>query len=297
MNTFKALLGSLRPNFLLLPLSILALTGILANEAVDNWSWALTFLIVLSALVAHGAVNWLNEYHDWASGLDDLTDKTPFSGGSGSLQAYPLAAEKVAAMGYGSLGFLLVVGGFLVYLTGWPLLLLGVVGLLLIVLYTPVITRWPWVCLIAPGLAFGPIIMNGSYYVWTQSFDWGVFVLSWMPFFLVNNLLLLNQFPDLKADREVGRYNIIMHLGERAALNIYLGFLWVSFAVLWVSVVWAGLSNGVLWGSLMATLALLVTRQLWGRPPDYQQMPQVFGWNVLLNLLTPLLSGLGLVLA
>ncbi len=46
-------------------------------------------LVLLGALAAHGAVNALNEYADYRSGLDLRTARTPFSGGSGTLVDHP----------------------------------------------------------------------------------------------------------------------------------------------------------------------------------------------------------------
>ncbi len=92
----------------------------------------------------------------------------------------------------------------------------GLLGVVLIVTYTSRITRYPWLCLIAPGLAFGPFMVVGGFMVLTGEFSWLAFWVSWIPFLLVNNLLLLNQFPDEAADRRLGRFNIIMRLGGKA---------------------------------------------------------------------------------
>ena len=43
---------------------------------------------------AHLAVNMLNEYFDFKSGLDFKTQRTPFSGGSGTLPANPHLARQ-----------------------------------------------------------------------------------------------------------------------------------------------------------------------------------------------------------
>ena len=38
---------------------------------------------------------------------------------------------------------------------------------------------------------------------------------SLVPFFLVNNLLLLNQFPDVAADRQAGRRHLLVQHGPQ----------------------------------------------------------------------------------
>jgi len=45
---------------------------------------------------------------------------------------------------------------------------------------------------------------------------------SLVPFFLVSDLLLLNQFPDAAADERVGRKHIPILIGRRASSFIHL---------------------------------------------------------------------------
>ncbi len=51
------------------------------------------------------------------------------------------------------------------------------------------------------------------------------FAASLVPFFLVSNLLLLNQFPDIEADRAGGRKNFLIVHGIRAGAIIYTLFI------------------------------------------------------------------------
>lgn len=89
-SRLRTCLHSSRPNFLLLaPLCAgLALTAAWADGLGTSGLDAL--LVLLGALLAHAAVNLFNEHHDYRSGLDALTQRTAFSGGSGALQASPL---------------------------------------------------------------------------------------------------------------------------------------------------------------------------------------------------------------
>ena len=89
-----------------------------------------------------------------------------------------------------------LIGLYFLWIIGWGLLPIGLAGLTLIYFYTQKITRWPFFCLIAPGLAFGPLMIGGAYYVLSGHFSLAVTLGSIVVFFLVNNLLLLNQFPD-----------------------------------------------------------------------------------------------------
>ena len=161
-------------------------------------------LCVLGALAAHVAVNALNEHHDFRSGLDQRTQRTPFSGGSGVLPANPSLAPVAWAMGWGALLFTVLTGlYFVVSRPGllWDLAPLGLVGVAVVVSYTPWLTRHPWLCLMAPGLGFGPLMLLGTEVVLTGAMSWQGLALSVLPFCLANNLLLLNQFVSLRSHR------------------------------------------------------------------------------------------------
>ncbi|OOY42079.1 prenyltransferase, partial [Solemya velum gill symbiont] len=92
MNTEALLLTtrSARPPFLILTLSCISL-GVaiaLSTPGVDV-HLVDVFLILLAGIASHISVNAFNEYFDFRSGLDELTERTPFSGGSGLLPTHP----------------------------------------------------------------------------------------------------------------------------------------------------------------------------------------------------------------
>lgn len=221
-----------RPAFLLLTVVVIALAAALALYQGHDMELTLLVVVLIGGLCAHAGVNVLNEVHDARSGLDARTQRTPFSGGSGALQADPEALGVANAFGWLLLSVVLLIGGYLVVLRGWAILPLGLLGLLLVIAYTPLITRKPWLCLIAPGLGFGPVMMGGSYLALTGTLSASVLAVSLVPFLLVNNLLLLNQFPDVEADRQGQRKNVIIAYGRNRASIIYARFLLATYAVL-----------------------------------------------------------------
>lgn len=294
MRQFKTVLMAARPNFLLLSVSVVLLAAVLASYQGVNWSWWVFAITLLGAVLAHAAVNLLNEYQDNLSGLDFITDKTPFSGGSGALQANPMASKAVFNTFKVCLLLLVVIGLSFIYLKGWQVLPIGVVGLLIVVFYTSKITKLPWVCLIAPGLAFGPLMILGSYFVLTGELSWLAFSLSLIPFFLVNNLLLLNQVPDLKADEKVGRYNILMKLGVRKGIYVFAAFEFLAFVSFIFSVYNFKLPMSLFW---ILTLLILVIPMVIIALRDYDnpgKLMPALAMNVIINLATPFLIALGL---
>jgi len=262
-----------------------------------NWSWWLFVMTISGAVLAHAAVNLLNEFQDNQSGLDFMTDKTPFSGGSGALQLNPQASESVLKSFKVIVIALMLLGSLFVYLKGWQILPIGIVGLAVIALYTSKITKSPLICLIAPGLAFGPLMVVGSYFVLTGEISTLVLALSMVPFFLVNNLLLLNQVPDLQADKKVGRNNILMKFGVARAMYIFALFVVLALAMFLVSIRYFELPRTVwlgLFGFLLAIpMILIILRHYDNR----EKLMSALGMNVIINISIPALIALGLWLA
>jgi 1,4-dihydroxy-2-naphthoate octaprenyltransferase len=237
----------------------------------------------------------LNEYQDFKSGLDALTQKTPFSGGSGALPKHPHAAGAVRTTLWGLSLLFVVLGVTLVVHIGWAILPIGLLGALLIATYTTFITRQPWLCLLAPGLAFGPLMVVGTAYAWSGTFSGLALALSMVPFFLVNNLLLLNQFPDKEADEQVGRFNILMQLGLPFASGLFVAFLGLAYVSLGLSIALYSLPTGVYFGFLTALLALPTAWLVLKFYANLEKMLFAMAMNVIINIILPLVISAGLV--
>ncbi len=291
------LIGTTRPAFLLLPLAIVAMVSALAWYNGVSWSGLQVGMLALGAVAANAAVNVLNEVHDARTGLDERTQRTPFSGGSGSLQKQPQHLAAAHVFGLALVVLVMAVGLFFIQLRGWSLLPIGLLGLVVVMAYTPAITRSPWLCLIAPGLGFGPLMVLGGYFALTGSYSWLVLACSLVPFFLVNNLLLLNQFPDLEADRSVGRNNLIMARGPETALLVFNLFQLAALLTLLGLVVLGYLPGMALLGLAGFIPALLLYRGLQRVKPSDPLNQRLLALNVQTNLLVPFTLALGLALA
>ncbi len=287
-------LGSTRPAFLLLtPACLLLAFGacafLEADIALENVA-----LILLAGLAAHISVNTFNEYFDFKSGLDNITQKTPFSGGSGTLPRYPSQANNVLSIAVVSLLSCIAIGLYFVTLVGLELMALGTLGVLLILFYTTHITRLPWLCLIAPGLAFGPIMTLGVGLIFLGEFSMPLVVLSMVPFFLVNNLLLLNQLPDIEADQSVGRMHMPIKMGRVASVKLFALFNLLGLVAVLLAVGLNYFHWMVLIGLIPLLLAIFYSLALLKAPCDDVVLNRVMPLNVAVNLLTPTLIGVSL---
>ncbi|MGE5609277.1 MAG: prenyltransferase [Bacillota bacterium] len=287
-NKIKFITGPMRVPFLLLP-PVCVLLGIgTAYGEIGHIHWAWACLALLGALAAHISVNALNEYVDCRSGLDARTERTPFSGGSGTLPQRPAMAYVALTTGLTALAICVAIGIYFAALCGAGILPLALIGVLVILAYTPWLTHRPLLCLIAPGLGFG-LMTLGTHFVLTGSYSWTAATASLVPFFLVSDLLLLNQFPDREADKTVGRRHLLIVLGARRSSLVYGAFLIATYLAVVVGVLAGVLPTLCLLGLLTMPLAVLAMRGAYRFGEDIPKLLPYMGLNVVLNLATPVL--------
>ncbi|MBN1888481.1 MAG: prenyltransferase [Thermoflexales bacterium] len=296
MNHLKPLLGPMRVPFLILtPACVLLGVGTAVWES-GHVNWIHAVLILIGAVCTHISVNAFNEYFDFKSGLDSQTSRTPFSGGSGTLPARPELARPALWIAGAALALALLIGLYFLSVRGLALLPLGLAGAFVIVTYTTWWTRHPLLCLVAPGLGFGPFMVMGTHFVLTGQYSWTAFVASLVPFFLVSDLLLLNQFPDVEADRSIGRKHLPIVAGRQASSLVYGAFLLLAYLALVVGVCLHYLPPASLLGLLTVFLAVPVSVNAYRYAEDIAKLIPAMGLNVIINIATPVLVAVGLLI-
>lgn len=297
MKNYKFLLDPMRIPFLILTPACVLLGLATAWWRAGNVNWFHFTLALIGALASHISVNSFNEYFDSQSGLDELTKRTPFSGGSGRLQQSPEMRKPTLIMAWGFLFLILGIGFYFAVAVSPAILPLGFLGLLLIYFYTTWITRYPLLCLIAPGLGFGTLMVMGTDFALTGSYSWIAFGASLVPFFLVSNLLLLNQFPDVDADRSIGRKHYPIMIGRTRSSYIYLAFLVMPFVVISLGVATGIFPVTGLIGLLGVVLVIPIFMGVLAHAEDIERLIPILGQNVLVNLATPVLLSAGFFIA
>ncbi len=277
---------------------VLAFLGVSVAWWYDGaFHFGYAVLAFVGLLLTHISVDTLNDYFDYRSGIDLETPKTPFSGGSGILPAGLLEPRQV--FWFGLVSFLLAVpiGVYFVIVLdrGWLLLPLLLVAAVCIFLYTPFIlkTRWPeW----AAGLGLGVLPVLGTYFVQTSAYTLPAVIAAVPSGILVHNLLFLNEFPDVEADRKAGRKTLPITMGKARAGMVYSALTVAVY--LWVI-------GGVVAGQMPAfSLIALLTfpfaiKAIKGvlKPQEMDRLAPAQANNVLVVLLTQLLLGIGYILS
>ena len=292
---YHAILRSARLPFLVLTPVCIFLGASIAIAHQRALDMPMLALVIAGALLAHLSVNLLNEYQDFASGLDLQTVKTPFSGGSGALPENPEMANKVLLAGILTLLACAAIGLYLYSHFGAGILPVGIAGLVLVVTYTRWINRYPVLCLLAPGAGFGLLMVTGTQFVLQGHYTSTAILVGGVPFFLVNNLLLLNQYPDMAADSRAGRRTLPIVYGTATANRVYLAFVIATIALIAAGVAQDILPELSLLALLPMPLAFYALRGARRFNETLGEHPHYLAANVAVSVLTPLLLGLAII--
>jgi 1,4-dihydroxy-2-naphthoate octaprenyltransferase len=223
-NPLLRYFAATRPAFLSATL-IAVLLG-LASAWHDNiqphlWLAAMTLLL---ALLAHAAVNVLNDYYDALNGTDEANTERlfPFTGGSRFIQNGVLSRRQTAVYGYLLLALSILGGCWLAHQVGTGLLGNGMAGLFNGCAYSAAPLKlnsrgWGELCVLLGFLG----VVIGADFVQRQAFSF-IPIVSGLPYaLLVTNLLYINQFPDRKADAATGKHHWVARLPLPLAAKIY----------------------------------------------------------------------------
>jgi len=291
------IIQTMRPSFLLLtPVCIFlgVSTAAVMPVTIDPF---LVALILMGATAAHMSVNTLNEYYDFTSGLDLKTTKTQFSGGSGALPAHPDMARSVLCVGIMSLTVTIAIGFYFAFTHGMRIMPIGLIGVLLVVTYTQWLNRVPLLCLLAPGLGFGTLMIVGTHVILTGEYSLLPFWVSLAPFFLINNLLLLNQYPDIKADSSVHRSTFPIAYGINMSNIVYGIFVAAAYASILMLIVQGALPRLSLIALTTLALSLFSFRGAVRMTSRIGEAPRYMAANVAAAILTPILLGVSIILS
>lgn len=294
MAALKAWVMQIRAPFLVItPVSVLVGVSVAVWEGFSIKALYLA-LAFIGAVLAHIAVNVINEYFDYQNGVDFKTVRTPFSGGSGILVQGLLSPRSVYLFGILCVAGIIAIGGYFISVYDARIIPLGIVGLITVYFYTTHITKSPLLCAIAPGLGFGPLMVMGTYFVLTGGYSLAAGLASIIPACLVSNLLLLNQFPDVEADASAKRRHLPIAIGRKKSALVYTTFLIAAYIALIIAVAVKVLPYWALLGLITLPLGFAVIKGANLYYDRIEKLIPTMGKNVVLTIVLPLLMSIGL---
>ena len=194
-----------------------ALTVYLDEEA----AWWLLPLVVSASFFLQAGTNLVSEYFDYKKGVD----RPESYGSSRVLVEKRLDPRQVFLVGLGCFIMTACIGLVFVALHGWPILLLGVTGLLGGFFYTagPVAYKYFGLGDLFVFCLMGPLMVIGSFFVLTGTYDHSVLLISLPVGSLVAGILSGNNLRDISHDTQAHIHTTATILGHRWARWEYVG--------------------------------------------------------------------------
>jgi 1,4-dihydroxy-2-naphthoate octaprenyltransferase len=211
---------------------------------------------LLGASLLQVGANFANDVFDFERGADSADRLGPQRA---TQQGWVTAAQMKRAMWLAFAGAMLV-GLYLTWVAGWPVLALGLLSIAAAYLYTGGPKPYGYLGLgdISVFVFFGPGAVAGTYYVQALAVS-PLALLASVPIgALATAILVVNNLRDIETDARAGKNTLAVRLGDRATRSYYFGLLAVAYLVplaLW----WRGLSGG--W-ALLPWLSLPLAVQL-----------------------------------
>lgn len=254
-----------RPAFLLVTLGACAI-GLAAASRSRPLDLVLALVTCVFAMAAHAGANVLNDYYDSRSGNDACNTGRlyPFTGGSRFIQNGVLTERATLAFGVALFAATVAAGLWLMAVVGRGLFAFGAVGLLVGWAYSgpPMRLNSRGIGEVCIWLAWA-LVAAGAHYVQSGSASGAPWIAAGGYALLVTNVLLINEFPDARADEAVGKRHAVVRLGPECGAVAYAAVVVAANAWIAVAVTQGLLPPAALAALLAAPLSALATASLW----------------------------------
>jgi 1,4-dihydroxy-2-naphthoate octaprenyltransferase len=250
-----------------------AIAGLLAvrDGVFDAGLWVLTLIALVAA---HATNNLLNDYTDFARGVDhDNYFRALY--GPQTLERGLLSKRGLLAYAAVSGVVALVIGAYLVWLRGPLALELLVAGALFVLFYTFPL-KYYGLGELAVLLVWGPLMIGGTYFIVSGAWSWTV-ALAGIPYALGTTTVIFGKHIDKEAeDRKLGIHTVPVLIGDRSARIVAAGLLLAQYALVFYLVAIGFFSPFLLLivlaaPRLVAALRLLSQPRPRERPEAYPQ--------------------------
>ena len=193
-------------------------TGVIAEL-----DWKNGIVAILGAFFFHLAGNIMGEYHDFVNGVDQK-EKT------GPVRVLVIGAFKpVTILIYGFVMLLIgiAIGIYLYFQTGFPLIIMGVIGIISASLYY----KFKYVALgeVVIFIVFGQLIAFGVVYVATHLLIWSALIVIIPTGLLIVAILHANNTRDLLQDQSAGIRTQAINLGLEGSQILYQTLLLAAY--------------------------------------------------------------------
>lgn len=224
-RSLKRAFHATRPKFYpasVLPVVVGTSWGVSASGSFDLYIFVLA---LVATVCVHAASNVLNDVGDEAIGTDPRNEQRiyPYTGGSRFIQTGILSPRSMARIGITLIAIASIIGILLLIERGPMVIAFGIAGILLAVLYSlgPVKLSSIGLGEATIVVAFGMLPVTGAAWLQGAPIDASLLLFSIPIGLWVENILLINEVPDMEADGASGKRTFPVRFGLNATANLY----------------------------------------------------------------------------
>jgi len=266
-------------------------TGVAAFHGVASLLPAAAALV--GSLLIQVATNLANDYYDFVRGGDTHERVGPMR----VTQAGVLPPETVKRGMLATLTAAFLVGVYLVWVGGWPIVLIGLASMACAVLYTggPFPLAYHGLGDLFVFVFFGLVAVNGTAYVQARFWPVDGLLAGVAMGALITNILVVNNLRDIPTDARAGKRTLAVRLGVQGTRVEYALLMTVAFLVPPVGVVTLAWPRWTLATLLVVPLATAPLRRVLGFTEPRELLPALGETSRVVAVYGALL-GLGLAL-
>ena len=237
---FQAWMMAIRPKTLPAG-AVPVVVGTAVAAADGKFLPAAAFIALLCALGIQVATNFINEIYDFRKGADTAERLGP----TRTVAAGFITEKTMIAVSVAVLLVVFLLGLYLVYLAGWPILVIGLLSMFFAWAYTggPYPVAYSGMGDLFVFVFFGLVAVGGTYYVQTGEITFPVLTAAVAPGIFSVNILLVNNIRDIDTDRKVGKMTLPARIGGGNARWLYFGLTVVAYFV----PVWMWMTGYSIW--------------------------------------------------
>lgn len=183
---------------------------------------------LFGALLIQIGTNLTNDYYDFKKGADTAERMGP----KRVTQAGLIAPSTVLAGALASFGLAVLIGLYLVFVGGWPVIAIGVASVLSGYAYTggPFPLGYHGLGDLFVFVFFGFVAVAGTYFVQTLHLDPAVWLAAIPVGGIGTALLVVNNLRDMSTDVKAGKRTLAVRFGANFAKTEYVTLLLASYA-------------------------------------------------------------------
>jgi len=205
------------------------------TEDQSFYNGILILIITIAGIASQAGANLVNDYFEGSFKYVNHSKRTvKFLGKERSYFDVFVFLSGIAALGLAGL-----IGLYLVYITDYYMLIIGLLGLIGSYAYTgePFVYKRKGLGVPLSFILMGPLMLLGAYYPFAKQLDWYPILLGLPVSMFVPAMMLSNEMRDYKRDKRLVMGTLSVKLGSRLSLLLYDFLLFGAFILTGVYII------------------------------------------------------------